>query len=118
MQRQYQLSSESEIAKLARTGIAQQESVSLEQIRRSISLLTRSLGETWESESKEAAAGMLLVALANNSDLRQYLNDIGWRLVERFVTAHPEIASNISPRVVGDIFAYQHSSRTQAAVPC
>jgi hypothetical protein len=100
---------------MARKGLAQKESVSLGQIRESISLLARALGETWTSTSREAAAGMLLVVMAKNTDLRQYLNGNGWRLVARFVTANPEIASNISPRTMGEIFAYQTASRVPTA---
>jgi len=70
-------------------------------------LLANGLGETWKTASKESAAGMVLVVLAKNIELKNYLNSNGWKLVMSFVRTNPKIARDISPQTLGQIFAYQ-----------
>ena len=97
----------SDATMLVKKGLAHEESVSIKQIRDCIFLLANGLGDTWKAASKEVAAGMVLIALAKNAELKQCLNTNGWKLVVSFVTANPEIACNISPRTMGEIFSYQ-----------
>ena len=113
-----QLTNKSDSATLVRNGLAHEDSVSSRQIRECISLLTRALGETWKSASREAAAGMVLLTLAQNTVLNQYLNSNGWKLVVRFITANPEIARNISPRTIGEILSYQDAAGAPDPVNC
>lgn len=106
----------SRVVGLVQQGLANAEAVTVTQIRDCIFLLGNALGESWKTASKEAAAGMALVALARGAQLHQYLNRDGWKLVLSFVTANPEIACNLSPRTVGEIFCYrQQLSEPRAA---
>ena len=89
----------------------------MQQVRDCIFLLANALGDPWKQVSKEAAAGMVLVVLAKNAELRQYLNGKGWRLVLNFVNSNPDLARNLSPRTLGEIFTYQAEMRPLPAVP-
>ena len=97
-------------AMLVKEGLADEATASSKQIKDCIVLLANGLGETWKTASKEAAAGMVLVALAKNDALKNYLNNNGWNLVLTFVHANPKIAKAISPRTMGEIFSYQASA--------
>ena len=97
-------------ASLVKNGLANEQTASSKQIKDCIVLLANGLGETWKSASKEAAAGMVLVALAKNVGLQNYLNIDGWNRVLSFVHSNPKIAKAISPRTMGEIFSYQSSS--------
>ena len=101
------INKKSNAATLVKLGLANEDTASVKQIKDCIFLLANGLGETWKSASKEAAAGMVLVVLAKNIELRNYLNNNGWKLVLSFVRANPKIAKDISPRTMGEIFAYQ-----------
>ena len=105
------INKKSNAALLVKHGLANEDTASFKQIRDCIYLLANGLGETWKMASKEAAAGMVLVALAKNIELRKYLNNTGWKLVLSFVNANPTVAKNISPRTMGEIFAYQATAR-------
>jgi hypothetical protein len=50
---------------------------------------------------------MVLVVLAKNIELKNYLNNNGWKLVLSFVRTNPKLARDISPRTLRQIFAYQ-----------
>ena len=63
--------------------------------------------ENWSDVSREAAAGMVLVMLAKNARLGDYVNDTGWELVLTFIGDHPEIVDYVSPRAMTDIGARQ-----------
>jgi hypothetical protein len=98
-------------AKLASQGMVDAESVSINEISGHIFLLRQAIGETWKSTSKEAAAGMALVILAKNVELKNFLNPTGWKLVISFVISCPDVAKNLSPRTIGEIFSYQAAVR-------
>jgi hypothetical protein len=100
----------SNAAMLVKQGLANEESVTIQQIRDCIFLLANATGETWKTASKEAAAGKALIVLAKNAELKNCLNRKGWKLVVSFITTNPEIARDISPRTMGQIFSYQQSS--------
>jgi hypothetical protein len=105
------INKKSNAALLVKHGLANEDTASFKQIRDCIYLLANGLGETWKMASKEAAAGMVLVALAKNIELSNYLNNTGWKLVLSFVYANPTIAKDISPRTMGEIFAYQATAQ-------
>ena len=105
------INKKSDAAQLVKHGLADENTASFRQIKDCIYLLAVGLGETWKTASKESAAGMVLVAMAKNIELKNYLNNNGWKLVLCFVHANPGIAKNISPRTMGEIFAYQSSAR-------
>jgi hypothetical protein len=101
------INKKSNAATLVKHGLANEETASVKQITDCIFLLANGLGETWKTASKEAAAGMVLVMLAKNIELKNYLNNNGWKLVLSFVSTNPKIARGISPRTMSQIFAYQ-----------
>ncbi|MCG6888901.1 MAG: hypothetical protein LJE92_04885 [Gammaproteobacteria bacterium] len=101
------LNKKANAAALVKRGLANADTVTFKQIMDCIYLLANGLGETWKKASKEAAAGMVLVALAKNIELKSYLNNNGWKLVLSFIRTNPKIVGDISPRTMGEIFAYQ-----------
>jgi len=105
------LNKKANAAALVRHGLANADTVSVKQIMDCIYLLANGLGETWKKASKEAAAGMVLVALAKNIELKSYLNNNGWKLVLSFIRTNPKIVGDISPRTMGEIFAYQATTQ-------
>jgi hypothetical protein len=101
------MNKKSNAATLVKHGLANEDTASVKQILDCIYLLANGLGETWKTASKEAAAGMVLLTLAKNIDLANYLNNNGWKLVLSFISTNPKIARDISARTMGQIFAYQ-----------
>jgi len=96
---------------LVREGMVNQESVTIKEITDCVFLLAHNTGEAWKSASKEAAAGMVLIVLAKNFELKNYLNATGWNLVLSFVKSSPDIARGLSPRTIDEIFSYQLAAR-------
>ena len=105
----------SDAALLVQEGLAPEHQVSFRQIRNCLHLLAATLGDGWKNASKESVAGMALVVLTKNVELAGSLNKKGWSLVLCFVTANPEIAKDISPRTLGEIFAHQADARLPLA---
>ena len=105
------LNKKSSATTLAREGMVNQESITIKEIADCVYLLANNTGEAWKNASKEAAAGMALIVLAKNLDLKNYLNATGWNLVLSFVTSTPDIAKDLSPRTIGEIFSYQLAAR-------
>ena len=101
----------SSAAVLARQGMVNAESVSINQVSDCIFLLKNATGEAWKKANREAVAGMALVVLAKNVELGNYLNATGWKLVVSFVKSNPDIARSISPRTMGEILSYQVAIR-------
>ena len=101
------INKKSNAATLVKQGLANEDTASVKQIMDCIVLLANGLGETWKTASKESVAGMVLVVLAKNVELKNYLNNNGWKLVLSFVRSNPKIARDISPRTMSEIFAYQ-----------
>jgi hypothetical protein len=101
-------------ADLVRRGLANREAVNSKQIRDCIYLLENALGETWKKASKQAAAGMVLIALARNIALEQFLNGCGWTLVMSLVQANPAITRDLASGRRAEIQSYQ-SARLPAA---
>ena len=92
---------------LVREGMVNKESFSIKEITDCIFLMANATGDYWKTASKEAAAGMVLIVLAKNSELKNYLNATGWNLVLNFVESHPIVAKDLSPKITGEIFSYQ-----------
>ena len=112
------INKKSNAARLVKGGLANENTASFKQIMDCIYLLANGLGETWKSASKEAAAGMVLIALAKNAELKSYLNNNGWKLVVSFVRSNPNIAKALSPRTMSEIFSYQQTARLPMPAVC
>jgi hypothetical protein len=94
-------------AALVKQGLCDGCQMTRSAIMNSLQLLAGALGDSWQRVSREAAAGMVLVMLAKNKSLASYLNSTGWQLVMAFVSDHPELARNLSPRALADIGIYR-----------
>lgn len=75
-----------------------------------IYLLAGSLGDSWRALGREAAAGMVLLALARDSALENYLNDCGWKLVSGCIDALPALTPFLPPRTLRKILARRAAS--------
>jgi hypothetical protein len=95
------------VAALARQGLLAERPAGRKPISGSLQLIAGALGDSWKQLSCEAAAGMVLVALAKDSKLQSCLNDRGWELVLTFVGERPELVRHLSPRALADVDAYQ-----------
>ena len=113
MYRTEQRQREPDMVGLILSGLARRDSNSHKKIRENMTRLARGLGDAWLGASRQEGAGMVLLALAQNSALRQHLNSEGWGLIASFVTANPEIARHISPRGLAEISSPE-ASRTSA----
>jgi len=94
-------------ADLVSQGLRSEYQPPREVIMDSLQLFSGALGDSWHEVSREAAAGMVLLALAKNSSLEHYVNATGWNLVLAFAGDHPELFRFVSPRAVADIGAYR-----------
>ena len=95
------------IAIMVRQALRDEPRVSRKAIMQGQDLLAAALGASWQSASRESAAGMVLVLLARNSELEDFVNERGWELVLTSVGDHSRVVMDISPRAMSDIRAWQ-----------
>jgi hypothetical protein len=79
-----------------------------------IYLLAGSLGDSWRALGREAAAGMVLLALAKDSALENHLNDCGWKLVSGCIDSLPSPTRSLHPRTLREILARRAASGSPA----
>lgn len=94
-------------AALVRRALRKELKLSRKAIMDCQALLTDALGVSWQLTSREAAAGLVLVRLAKDAPLDDYLNDLGWDLVLTAVGDHSRLVRQISSRAMADIHAWQ-----------
>jgi hypothetical protein len=94
-------------AELVKRALREDRYVSFKAITACLDLLAGALGRNWYRASREAAAGMVLVMLAKEAKLGDYVNDLGWNLVLTFVGENAEIVRYLSPRAMTEISARQ-----------
>ena len=95
------------IAALVRQALRKEQKLTRKAIMNCQALLADALGESWHRSSREAAAGMVLVRLAKDAALEDCINDRGWDLVLTAVGDHSRLVTQISPRAMADIYAWQ-----------
>ena len=61
-------------AALVKRGLANKKMANRKQVMDGIFFLANGLGETWKSVTQEAVAGMVMVALTKNTELKNLLN--------------------------------------------
>ena len=105
----------SEAATLASLGLRNREMYSYKEIRDCIFILANGMGETWKNASNEAAAGLVLMALAKNRALESLLNSRGWSLVLSLVKSNPAIRREISAMMRAEIDSHQAAPSTAMA---
>ena len=109
------LTRKSATADLVKRGLENQETVTTKQIRDCIYLLANAMGDTWKQASKEAAAGMVLMALAKNRALQSFLSACGWTLVAELLRSNPRLKRDLSSRMRDEIDFYLARSVSVAA---
>jgi len=92
---------------LVENGLVSEQAISREEILDCVFLVADIMRETWQTMSRETAAGMVLVVLAKNARLKDYVNTIGWDLVLNLIKTNPEIADDIAPGTLAEINMYQ-----------
>ena len=95
------------IAIMVRRALRTEPGVTRRAIMQAQDLLADALGRSWQRASREAAAGMVLVWLARQSELDDYVNERGWELILTSVGDHSRIVMDISPRAMPDLRAWQ-----------
>ena len=94
-------------AMLVENGLVSEQAISREEILDCVFIVADVMRETWQTMTRETAAGMVLVVLAKNAKLKDYINAIGWGLVLNLIKTNPEIADDIAPETLADINLYQ-----------
>ena len=92
---------------LVKNGLVNTEIKSSEEILDCIFIVADVMGDTWKTASKEIAAGIVLVVLAKNAMLKDYINAAGWDLVLNLIKTNPEFAKDIAPGTLAEINMYQ-----------
>ena len=95
------------IAIMVREALRAQSGVTRRAIMQCHDLLSDALGQSWQRASREAAAGMVLVRLARDSELDDFVNERGWEMVLTSVGDHSRTIMDISPRAMSDLRAWQ-----------
>jgi len=101
------INKKSRTAMLVKNGLVSAEIKTSKEILDCIFIVADVLGETWKTASKEIAAGIVLVVLAKNVMLKDYINAAGWDLVLNLIKTNPEFAKDIAPGTLAEINMYQ-----------
>ncbi len=94
-------------ARLVEIGLANGEAITRKEILDCEFLVADVMREKWGTMTKETAAGMVLVVLAKNGLLKDYINSAGWELVSNLIKTNPELADDIAPGTLAEISLYQ-----------
>lgn len=94
-------------AKLVENGLVNEEAVSRKEILDCVFLVADVMREKWKSMTRETAAGIVLVALAKNAMLKDYINSAGWDLVSNLIKTNPEFAKDIAAGTLAEINSYR-----------
>ncbi len=94
-------------ARLVEIGLANGEAVTRKEILDCEFLVADVMREKWKTMTKETAAGMVLVVLAKNAMLKDYINAAGWELASNLIKTNPELAKDIAPGTLAEISLYQ-----------
>ena len=94
-------------ARLVESGLVNGETVTRKEILDCEFLVADVMRENWKIISKETAAGIVLVVLAKNALLKEFINTAGWELVSNLVKANPEFAKDMAAGTLAEISSYQ-----------
>ncbi|MCZ6798189.1 MAG: hypothetical protein O7D36_09590 [Gammaproteobacteria bacterium] len=94
-------------ALLVENGLVSEQAISREEILDCVFIVADVMRETWQTMTRETAAGMVLVVLAKNARLKDYLNAAGWDLVLTLINTNPELADDMAPGTLTEINLYQ-----------
>ena len=94
-------------AMLVENGLVSEQAITREEILDCVFIVADVMGETWKTMTRETAAGLVLVVLAKNAKLKDYINAIGWGLVLNLIKTNPELAIDMAPETLAEINLYQ-----------
>ena len=94
-------------AMLVENGLVSEQTMTRKEILDCVFLVADVMRETWQTMTRETAAGMVLVVLAKNARLKDYINAAGWDLVLTLIKTNPELADDIAPGTLAEINLYQ-----------
>ena len=94
-------------ARLVESGLVNGETVTRKEILDCEFLVADVMREKWKTISKETAAGIVLVVLAKNALLKEFINAAGWELVSNLVKTNPEFAKDMAAGTLAEISLYQ-----------
>ncbi len=92
---------------LVENGLVSEQAMTREEILDCVFLVADVMRETWQTMTRETAAGMVLVILAKNARLKDYINAAGWDLVLNLIKTNPELAKDMAPETLAEINMYQ-----------
>ena len=94
-------------ARLVENGLVNEQAVSRKEILDCVFLVADVMREKWKSMTRETAAGIVLVVLAKNTRLKDYINAAGWQLVSNLIKTNPEFAKDMAAGALAEINSYQ-----------
>jgi len=94
-------------AKLVENGLVNEEVVSRKEILDCVFLVADVMREKWKTMTRETTAGIVLVVLAKNAMLKDYINATGWALVSNLIKTNPEFAKDIAAGTLAEINSYR-----------
>ncbi len=94
-------------AQLVENGLVNKEVATKKEILDCVFLVADIMREKWKTMTRETAAGVVLVVLAKNVLLKDYINATGWGLVSNLIKTNPEIAKDIAAGTLMEINSYQ-----------
>jgi len=97
-------------ASLVENGLSNVHARTRKEVMDCIFILADVMREAWRTMTIETAAGLVLVVLAKNAMLKNYLNAVGWDLVLDLVKANPDFAEDIATGTLAEINLYQAAS--------
>ncbi len=92
---------------LVENGLVSEQAMTREEILDCVFLVADVMRETWQTMTRETAAGMVLVILAKNARLKDYINAAGWDLVLNLIKTNPELAIDMAPETLAEINLYR-----------
>jgi hypothetical protein len=94
-------------AKLVEDGLINNKVASRKEILDCVFLVADVMREKWKTMTRETAAGVVLVVLAKNAMLKDYINATGWALVSNLIKTNPEFAKDIAAGTLTEINSYR-----------
>jgi len=92
---------------LVENGLVSEQAMTREEILDCVFLVADVMREPWQTMTRETAAGMVLVILAKNARLKDYINAAGWDLVLNLIKTNPELAIDMAPETLAEINLYR-----------
>jgi hypothetical protein len=101
------ISKSASTAKLVEDGLVNNEVATRKEILDCVFLVADVMREKWKTMTRETAAGIVLVVLAKNAVLKDYINVTGWALVSNLIKSNPEFAKDMATGTITEIKSYQ-----------